>query len=172
EAAGELHSTKHPKRGLAEGSAGGPEDARLQIGPAAGIVVKLFAYGVVSQGVFGENAPGGRFPGRDTGIGSRFKIAMAPANLVVPSRHADVPVVTCAVAEFDDAEGLAYEVHAPALTEELRDLIVGHAVDLNIEILGRNAEERIAHGAAGHQAGEPVGCELTQDRQQPGRSRD
>src|SRR5216683_567553 len=44
EAAGELHSTKHPQRVLAESGAGGPQDSRLQIGPAAVIVEELHDY--------------------------------------------------------------------------------------------------------------------------------
>ena len=52
--------------------------------------------------------------------------------------------------QFDDAEALAHQVDPAVPGEDRGQLVVSHAVDLYVEILGWVAQERIPNRSAHH----------------------
>ena len=139
EPAGELHPAQHAQRIFGEGLAGGAQHAILQILGAAEEIEKFVRHRIVGHRVDGEVAAAGGFARRNAGIEGGLKVAMPEPELAVAAGNAEVVLVAARI-QLDHAEALAHQIDAAVPGENSGQLVVGHSVDLDIEILGLAAQ--------------------------------
>ena len=73
---------------------------------------------------------------------------MRLADFRVAARQAEVVNAASTHSQLDDAEALPHQIDASVRAEQLRKLVEGDAVDLNIEVLRCEPEQVVAHRAA------------------------
>ena len=163
EAAGELHPAQHAQGVFGKGIAGGAQDAVVEIHLAAEEVPHFAGERVEAHGVDGEVAAGGGFARRDGCVELRAKIAVAGAGFAVAAGDAEVACVKAGPGKFHHAEALAYQIHAPAAGQKRGQIIVGNAVDFDVEVLRLEAQQGIAHRSAHHHGAEAGLAQLAHD---------
>ena len=119
---------------------------------------KACAEGIEHHGVDREVAAAGRLLEAQVGIARHRDAAMPRPHLRVATRKRDVhgAVRALEAADLEDGERLADGVDASGAGEHFLEMREGQAEDLDVEILGRPAEERVAYGAA-DEVGPPPG---------------
>ncbi len=150
EAASELHAAQDAQRVLRKGVAGGAQDAVVEIHLAAEEIPDFAGDGVEAHGVDGEVAAGGGFARGDGFVKVGVKIAVAGAGLAVAAGDAEVPYMRPGPGKLHHAEAFPDQIHAAAAGQERGQMIVRHAVDFDVEVLGLEAEQGVAHRASHH----------------------
>ena len=140
----ELQRAEHAQAVVAEGArVHGAQDAARQVVAAAPRVQVLAGERVPEHRVDREVAPARGLRDRQVRVAGDLK-ALVPApdlRLAAGERHVHA-------ADLVDREALADRVDAAERLEQRAQGAGGHAVDLEVEVLRRASEERVAHPAA------------------------
>ena len=162
----ELHGAQDAERVLGEVIRDVAQDARAQVADAVPRIEDLERERVRHHRVDGKVASRGGLGGREPGIGGHREVAMSGAEAVLAARQGDVDV---AVPELHDAERRADPVERPARRERGLEAIGRDAVDLQVEVVARAAEQRVADAAADEPRApadrSDERCDLARDRE-------
>ena len=148
----ELHGAQHAQAVVAEVRR--IDDAQapgLQVGAAVERVVVFAGQGVQADGVDREVAPACRVGKRHARVALDREAAMSAARLRLAPGQRDVDG-----ADLVHGKALAHRFDPPEAREQSRQIRGGDAEDLQIEILGVEAEQPVAHEPA-HDPGAATG---------------
>ena len=167
EAGRQLHRPQGAQRVVAEGGrVHGPQAAPLEVGPAAPRVDQRLGLRVVEQRVDREVPAARGLLDGEVRVAQGADAAVArPGLRVAPrQRHVDGARQAGEAADLEHGEGLPNRVHRSEGLEQRGQGLAGQAVDLDVEVLARPAQQRVAHGPTDHVR---PPARLPQDREQP-----
>ena len=164
EARRELHAAQDPQRILRERGAGVSQHPGAQVGAAVVRIEDCAGERIVGDRVDREVAPRRRLGRGQRGIRSHGETAMAGTGLRFAPREAEV-VLGAADAQLHHAETPPDQVGRAERRQDADQGLVIGARHLDVEILGIESEQPVAHAAA-HEPRPPDGAHRGQDREQ------
>ena len=160
EAGDELHAAQNAQRILGEMRRDVTEHAALEIPKSVPRVDHLVRQRVAVDCVYGEVSAGGGVLYRERRIILHLERLVSEAKLRLAAGDGDVDVMSV---QLYDAEGCADEIEAEAFGEYGLQPLRVKAVDLNVEILGGAAKQRVAHASADQQGASAGGLYTPRD---------